>query len=206
MDRLQTRLYREKIHVGHEILLEHLVSYVDPVYPEQAQTQHLSGTVTLEVTVDKQGQVTSAKVLEGNPLLRQAAADAVKQWKYKPLLFYRQPVEMVSTVRVEFDPAIAAAATNKSKRLQLFSSEAAANCKSCRRPSYPRQMQGLPGTVFLKVQIDREGKVTNVVPVQGDKVFVDAARAAVSKWRYKPFLLNGQPLEVETTVKLEFGN
>jgi TonB family protein len=59
-------------------------SQVDPVYPELAKTMHLNGTVRVEVTVNEQGAVKSAKVVGGNPVLADAAVKAVQKWRFEP--------------------------------------------------------------------------------------------------------------------------
>lgn len=61
-----------------------LVKHVRPDYPEMALKLHVEGSVQLSVQIDDKGDVISAKVKHGHPLLRKAALDAVRQWKYKP--------------------------------------------------------------------------------------------------------------------------
>jgi TonB family protein len=55
-----------------------------PEYPEDARKAKVSGTVVLELTVDREGNVTDVRVIESIPLLDQAAIDAVRDWKYAP--------------------------------------------------------------------------------------------------------------------------
>src|ERR1700690_4184361 len=59
---------------------------VDPVYPETARTQHISGLVWLLATTDPQGRVVDVEILTGPSVLRQAAIDAVKKWTFQPIL------------------------------------------------------------------------------------------------------------------------
>ena len=61
-----------------------LVTRVAPRYPEYLQTHEIGGTVRLNVTVTPNGNVKSVTPLGGNPILVDAAMDAVKQWKYAP--------------------------------------------------------------------------------------------------------------------------
>jgi protein TonB len=68
------------------------------------------GTVRFEATVGKDGSVENLKVVSGPPLLVQAAQDAVKQWVYRPTLVNGVPVEVVTTVDVNFSLADGAAA------------------------------------------------------------------------------------------------
>jgi protein TonB len=60
------------------------------------------------------------------------------------------------------------------------------------------------GDVVLSAVIDSNGHITNLLLVSGHPMLVPAAIAAVKQWRYKPYLLNGQPVEVETTITVIF--
>jgi len=74
------------------------------------------------------------------------------------------------------------------------------------RPTYPREAKaaGIQGTVRLDVLIGRDGRVLNMKLVSGDPDLAKAATMAVSKWRYKPTLLNGNPIEVLTEINVNF--
>jgi TonB family protein len=58
-------------------------SQIEPVYPDKAMSAHVQGTVVLEVSVDRDGNVIDSRILRSIPLLDQAALDAVRQWKYE---------------------------------------------------------------------------------------------------------------------------
>jgi protein TonB len=60
------------------------------------------------------------------------------------------------------------------------------------------------GDVLLTAIIDTNGNITNLQLVSGHPMLVPAAIEAVRQWRYKPYLLNGQPVEVETTITVIF--
>ena len=62
-----------------------LENKVLPPYPPEAARQHTHGEVAMDVTLNDDGTVQAVKVIEGNPLLDNAATEAVKQWKYRPL-------------------------------------------------------------------------------------------------------------------------
>ncbi len=61
-----------------------LLTSTPPLYPQVAATQRIEGDVKLDLTISEAGRVTEAKVLSGPALLRDAAADAAKQWRYAP--------------------------------------------------------------------------------------------------------------------------
>lgn len=70
-------------------------------------------------------------------------------------------------------------------------------------PAFPAEMQGVEGTVVLRLRIDKDGNVYKAEKVSGTDAFVFPAIQAVKEWKYEPYLLNGTPMEVETTVELE---
>jgi TonB family protein len=74
------------------------------------------------------------------------------------------------------------------------------------QPQYPQEAreQHIQGTVVLKAQISKEGDVAQLELVSGHPLLVPAAIEAVKQWKYKPFLLNGQPLVVETQITVSF--
>jgi TonB family protein len=69
-------------------------------------------------------------------------------------------------------------------------------------PQYPilAKETKTQGTVFLHAMISREGRITSLEVLSGDPLLVRAALDAVRQWRYRPTLLNGEPVEVETVV------
>jgi periplasmic protein TonB len=73
-------------------------------------------------------------------------------------------------------------------------------------PAYPTLARAarVQGEVVLSAIIDANGQITNLQLVSGHPMLVPAALAAVREWRYKPYLLNGQPVEVETTITVIF--
>jgi TonB family protein len=77
------------------------------------------------------------------------------------------------------------------------------------RPVYPPELkeQGMEGTVVIRTVVSREGRTLNPRVLNADEVdpkMAQAALDAVSKWRYKPLLLNGNPVDVTTTINVEF--
>ena len=79
-----------------------LVHKVVPRYPSIGVAVHLEGTVVLQATISKNGTIENLRVVSGPAMLQQAALDAVAQWRYRPYLLNSQPVEVETTVNVEF--------------------------------------------------------------------------------------------------------
>jgi TonB family protein len=73
-------------------------------------------------------------------------------------------------------------------------------------PTYPREArkQDIQGVVLLHVKIDKEGNVVHIELIRGDPMLASAALKAVQRWKYKPYLLNGTPVEVDTQVQINF--
>jgi protein TonB len=90
------------IRVGGNVQQANLTHQVAPVYPADAKRDRIQGTVKLEVTIDSDGHVQSVSVLEGPQELVQSAVDAVSQWTYKPTLLNGQPVNVITTVDVNY--------------------------------------------------------------------------------------------------------
>jgi protein TonB len=73
-------------------------------------------------------------------------------------------------------------------------------------PSYPplaRQAR-IQGVVVLQAQISKEGNIQNLQLISGHPMLAPAAIEAVKQWKYKPYLLNGEPVEVDTQVQVNF--
>jgi protein TonB len=90
------------VRVGGQLKAPSLMNKVNPVYPAGAQAAQVEGAVVVEATVDTSGRVDSVRVINGHPMLQAAAATAVKQWTYQPLLLNGQPVPFILTVTVTF--------------------------------------------------------------------------------------------------------
>jgi len=90
------------LKVKSGIMEGNLMRRVDPVYPAEAKKNHLQGSVVLVGVIDKEGTMTKLRVISGDPVLAQAAIEAVQQWKYKPYTLNGEPVAVQTTVRVVF--------------------------------------------------------------------------------------------------------
>src|SRR5215468_8077072 len=73
-------------------------------------------------------------------------------------------------------------------------------------PPYPQmaKIAHVQGDVVLQALISKSGAIENLRAVSGHPILIQAAMDAVRQWRYKPYLLNGEPVEVETTITVKF--
>lgn len=85
-----------------ELVAATVVSRVAPVYPAVAKRLGISGLVVMDVTIAPDGSISAVRVTNGAMQLRSAAADAVRQWRYKPATLNGKPVESSAQVQVNF--------------------------------------------------------------------------------------------------------
>lgn len=191
-----------------------------------------TGKVTRAMVVEKD-LYGRKSVNTGDPHLRQTALDAIKQWTYRPYLLNGAPVDIDTSVALLFDfshpsfpivkmgeapqgpppsnPALNAVDAGKTSVGEfgkpLIDPKMAEKRLTGRvEPQYPQmaKIAHIQGDVTLHILIDKEGHVSKVKQKSGHPMLIQAATDAVSKWDYQPFLLNGQPAEVETSVVVKF--
>jgi TonB family protein len=90
------------IRVGGNVQAANLITQVRPTYPPDAKAARVQGTVKFNVVIGPDGAVKNIELVSGHPLLAQAAMDAIRQWVYKPTLLNGSPVEVITTVDVNF--------------------------------------------------------------------------------------------------------
>ena len=90
------------LNVSGSVMAGRAISKTPPVYPRFARDARVDGTVVLHATISKAGTISNVSVISGPQMLRQAALDAVKTWRYKPYLLNNEPVEVETSVNVIF--------------------------------------------------------------------------------------------------------
>ena len=92
-----------RIRVGGNVAAARLLYKALPIYPEAAKQQGIEGPVLMQAIISKEGTVLSLSVVTtADPELAKAAVEAVQQWRYQPTLLNGQPVEVVTTITVDF--------------------------------------------------------------------------------------------------------
>ncbi len=94
--------FRGSISEDTDDFLKRLTYHPDPSYPALAQRAGIHGFVTLQVKLTKDGRIEVQKVLEGEPVLADAAIDAVKRWRARPAWLKGKQCEVISTVKFDF--------------------------------------------------------------------------------------------------------
>ena len=88
--------------IGGDVAAANLIKQVNPVYPPLARSARVTGVVLLQATISTEGTIKDLRVISGHTLLQEAAIEAVKQWRYKPQLLNGQPIEVITTITVNF--------------------------------------------------------------------------------------------------------
>jgi Ca-activated chloride channel family protein len=91
--------------VSGGVLNGRAISLPKPVYPPSAKTFRTEGVVTVEVLLDENGKVISARAIDGSPMLRQAAVDAARQARFSPTSLSGQPVKVSGVITYKFSLA-----------------------------------------------------------------------------------------------------
>jgi protein TonB len=92
----------QRVKVSGGVTQGMLVRKVNPNYPPLAKQARIQGTVILQAIIGKDGAIENLHAVSGHPMLIQSAIDAVRQWRYKPYFLNGEPVEVDTTVTVNF--------------------------------------------------------------------------------------------------------
>jgi len=237
-----------RIRIGGRVEEAKLIHMVQPVYPEDAKKAKISGTVQVKAVISKDGSLHDIECVSGPDELRQAAMDAVKQWRYEPTKLAGEPIDVDTTIDLVFslheqpetptapetsqspaettgDGKVAggpqAADLNPAglppsappfptreepARIKVGGKVMAANLVHQVLPTYPEyaKRSGISGTVRLHAVIAKDGTIRLLQYVSGPTELKDESIRAVNQWRYKPVLLNGHPVEVDTTIDVVY--
>ncbi len=92
----------QRVRVSQGVSQGLLVHKVQPEYPPIARQARIQGVVVLQALIGKDGSIQNLHVVSGHPMLTNAALAAVKEWKYKPYFLNGEPVEVETTINVNF--------------------------------------------------------------------------------------------------------
>ncbi len=184
-----------------------IIRKVNPIYPDEAKKKGLQGVVTVEAVLGKDGRVKTARAVGSpEPLLAQAALDAVKKWEYEPFVTEGGCQEVIFTVTITFalqdgDKKAAGAAPTR-----LDEAQKPRIVKKV-KPVYPEAalQEKLQGTVVIEIYTNEKGQVRAArILESASPVLNDAALKAVKQWEYEPFVKDGKAVPVAFTVTVTF--
>jgi periplasmic protein TonB len=93
----------KRIRVSQGVTEGRLIQKIEPKYPPLAQSARIQGQVLLTAVISKTGEIQNLVLVSGHPLLVPAALEAVKKWRYRPYLLNGEPVEVETTITVNFE-------------------------------------------------------------------------------------------------------
>lgn len=96
-----------RLRLGGDLEASKIVSKVQPVYPDSAKSAGISGTVILHAVISMDGKPLSLRVMNSqiDPDLARSAVEAVSQWRYTPTLLNGEPIEVDTTIKVNYSLA-----------------------------------------------------------------------------------------------------
>ena len=185
----------------------------------EEQRESENRTVLLRLKLSKTGAVRDANVIRGPEVLRAPAIKVAKAQKYKHRIVYSFPDPHEMMVEVNFPQdgseapeirqALPAGVSNcipLPTVVRISPQVMQSHLLKRVEPAFPAETQPVEGTLVLRLRVDKDGNVYKVEKVTGPDAFVAPVIEAVKAWKYEPYLLNGAPVEVETTVELKFPN
>jgi TonB family protein len=210
-----------------------ILTKVDPVYPDEAKAAHVQGAVILHAIISKTGTVEKLEVISGPEELRASARDAVMQWKFKPYLLNWVPVEVETSITVNYtmgdsvvvgqSPAASEAVDGVRQvggdvigPIPIYQPE--------QKYTQAGRKAKVQGVVTVSLVVDEHGQPQNVHIVRGlgigpdgkpDPKFKKAWQKAadgmnqsavetVKQYKFKPAEENGQPVAVYLNVEVNF--
>lgn len=196
------------VRLSSGVMFGQLIHKVLPQYPREARDAHVSGSVVLHVIIGEDGHVHDITVVSGPQMLRKAYVDAVSQWVYKPFLLNGKPVPVDTTITVNIQHGSLEPSPD---RVHLSSGEAAGRILTKTQPVFPPHAadgQHASGTIVMHAVIAKDGTVKELSVLSGPEFERQSVLDAVRHWTYKPYLLDGNPMEVDTTITLniDFGS
>jgi TonB family protein len=206
----QKRFEGDAIRAVGDVKPPKLVKQVNPVYPAEARKAGVEGVVILEAKADEQGNVVDARILRSVAPLDQAAIEAVKQWKYEPMILDGKARKVLFTVTVRFTLEDG----GKARMLEKFAAGAVKAEGAIEppklvketKPVYPEAARaaGVQGVVILSVRADETGKVIDTMVLRSIPLLDQAAIDAVKQWVYEPMIKDGKAVSVVFTVTVRF--
>lgn len=185
-------------------------------YPDEAQHAGLQGQVIVKILVSEKGDVEAVEVVSGDAILARAAVEAVRKWKFKPFIKGGRPIR--TSTQIPFDFAFSDKVTDKvppspttnnaSEGTPVRISQGVSQGLLIHKvqPVYPiaARSNHVQGMVLLKAVIGKDGRIAELTPVSGPPELIPSAVGAVQQWRYRPYLLEGKPAQVQTQITVIF--
>jgi TonB family protein len=205
--------------VSQEVFDQLTFGQVDLRWPP-VHSGNTSGKLSMYISADRDGHIREAYPLNSdNAGLQESARDQLLKWQLKPAINKGDHVQVEAALTFEFsttlegNPGSQASVTTDSnvaaatKPIVVSPGVVGALQTKSYAPVYPQglRVRRISGKVQLQAVIGANGQVVSLTPISSaDPEFTKAAITAVQHWAYKPYLLNGSPVEIETVITVNF--
>ncbi|HMD84749.1 MAG TPA: TonB family protein [Terriglobia bacterium] len=158
-----------------------VMPHASPEYPPVAKVNHLEGQVQLELTVDGEGKVDKAHVLDGNAILAESALRATRGWTFHPLTTRSGPAGFTAEVRLIFTLQDRGAGLRPRRPEQDF-------LRQVKPPQVVRPMEEAhPGDVVrMRLLVNDQGQVVDCVWAPGGEAQFESACGTLRRWTFRP--------------------
>lgn len=205
-----------------------LIKKVKATYPMEAETGQLQGEVVVKLLVDETGEVAQTTVVSGNSVLASSVVDAVKKWRFEPFVRNGKSIKVSTVITYDFafkdkivvdklnDPAAMgfpraptndmAAVPPPPQSVRVSGGVIQGLLIYQVQPVYPPEAERarVEGVVVLAAVVSKNGRIKNLRVLSGPVLLGDAAIGAVQQWRYRPYIVMGNPVDVDTTITVNF--
>jgi TonB family protein len=195
-----------------------ILQYVKPEYPGNKGKIKTDMPVYLKAEVDQEGRVKDVHLLWSDPLFGEAAASAVKQWVFEPVLVDGKPVESTHAIEIVFQDK----GKNTVAKAWLYPDEFRDINKMPKNvkpenfpkpklihevhPIYPEsaRSQNIEGDIAMEALFSESGRVEAILLWTAIPYLDEAAMEAVSQWVYEPLIIDNTPRKIITRVYIRF--
>jgi TonB family protein len=206
-----------------------LIYRVDPQYTKEARKKNMQGTVVLQVTVEKNGNVDDIAILSGDLILADSAVDAVSAWRFEPymqsgspaqasqkLSFHFVPGEKIGKFDTQLSPPTPVRSWSSADQSELPSEGkvyrvghgvTAPRAIYSPSPEYTEAARKarFQGTCLLSLIVGPDGRARDIKVIRAVGKGLDAkAVEAVSKWNFQPATKDGEAVAVLLQVETQF--
>ena len=183
---------------GGGIVNDKAIYLAKPEFPAAAKAVGAEGLVNVQVTIDEEGNVSSAKGVSGHPLLRKSSEKAALASKFKPTLLSGKAVKVAGVVVYNF---VAEKKVDKVKQNidEIKGEVLNGKAVSLPTPKYPAAAKAVKasGTVIVEIIVDEEGAVTDAKAVSGHALLRKEAMKAALKAKFEPTLIDGKAVKTK---------
>ncbi len=179
--------------------------FPQPNYPKEAQDKNIIGVVNVKISIDEEGNVTSAEACSGHPLLQPEAEKAAMKAKFKPTKLSGQPVKVSGILVYRFKPD-SENHTKTEKTNTIGHLPPNAKPIFAPQPKYPTaaKITKISGKVSVEILIDEDGNIEEAKAVSGHPLLRAEAEKAARETKFEPITLSGNPVKARSVIVYDF--